>query len=52
MAGITLIYFGAFYIRGMGRVFNPVYRQFIDILTKSSKLTPDSKVFAVYIKQG
>ena len=52
MAGITLIYFGAFYIRGMGRVFNPVYRQFIDILTKSSKLTADSKVFAVYIKQG
>jgi len=44
MAGITLIYFGAFYVRGMGRVFNPVYRQFIDILTKSSKLTPDSKL--------
>ena len=50
IAGITLIYFGAFYIRGIGRVFNPVYRQFIDILANSSKLNHDSKVFSVPTK--
>ena len=50
LAGITLIYFGAFYIRGIGRVFNPVYRQFIDILAKVSRnFTPENKaLISVY----
>ena len=37
MAGIGLLYFSAYYIRGIGRVFNPVYRQFIDVLAKASR---------------
>lgn len=45
ISGITLVYLCAFYIRGIGRVFNPVYRQFIDILAKTSRqpLTPENK---------
>jgi len=34
VCGITMVYLCAFYIRGIGRVFNPVYRHFIDIHTK------------------
>ena len=37
VAGISLLYFSAFYLRGIGRVFNPVYRQFIDVLAKNSR---------------
>ena len=44
VAGIGLLYFSAYYIRGIGRVFNPVYRQFIDVLAKASRNpTADNK---------
>ena len=39
MAGITLVFYIAFYVRGIGRVFNPQYRQFIDILAKTQNST-------------
>ena len=43
--GITLVYICAFYVRGFGRVFNPVYRQFIDVHTKCMQnLSAENKV--------
>ena len=43
--GITLVYICAFYVRGVGRVFNPVYRQFIDVHAKCMQnFTPENKV--------
>ena len=40
-----MIYLCAFYVRGIGRVFNPVYRQFIDVHPKAVRnLTPENKV--------
>ena len=45
VCGITMVYLCAFYIRGIGRVFNPVYRQFIDVHTKCMQnLSPENKV--------
>jgi len=44
VCGITMVYLCAFYIRGIGRVFNPVYRQFIDVHTKCMQnLSPENK---------
>ena len=43
MAGMSLLYFSAFYMKGIGRVFNPVYRQFIDVLAKASRNPTDNK---------
>ena len=40
MAGITLVFYIAFYVRGIGRVFNPQYRQFIEILAKTQSSAP------------
>lgn len=46
--GITLVYIFAFYVRGIGRVFNPVYRQFIDVHTRCMQnLSPENKVCAL-----
>ena len=46
--GITLVYICAFYVRGIGRVFNPVYRQFIDVHTRCiQNLSPENKVCAL-----
>ena len=46
--GITLVYIFAFYVRGIGRVFNPVYRQFIDVHAKCMQnLSPENKVCAL-----
>lgn len=42
--GITLVYICAFYVRGIGRVFNPVYRQFIDVHSRCMQnLSPENK---------
>ena len=40
IAGITLVFYIAFYVRGIGRVFNPQYRQFIEILIKTQSSAP------------
>ena len=50
MAGIGLLYFSAYYIRGIGRVFNPVYRQFIDVLAKASRnpTTDNKALLSIY----
>ena len=46
--GITLVYICAFYVRGIGRVFNPVYRQFIDVHSRCMQnLSPENKVCAL-----
>lgn len=37
IASLSLLYFSAYYIRGLGRVFNPEYRLFIDVLAKSAR---------------
>ena len=49
--GITLVYIFAFYVRGIGRVFNPVYRQFIDVHARCMQnLSPENKVIKLQIK--
>ena len=46
--GITLVYICAFYVRGIGRVFNPVYRQFIDVHSRCMQnVSPENKVCAL-----
>ena len=46
--GMALVYICAFYVRGIGRVFNPVYRQFIDVHSRCMQnLSPENKVCAL-----
>ena len=51
VAGLSLLYFSAFYIRGIGRVFNPVYRKFIDVLANANRHpTLENKVICCFKK--
>jgi hypothetical protein len=44
MAGVGALYLCAVYGRGIGRIFNETYREFIDVLaTASRNLNPGNK---------